>query len=181
MFFPGCRYIVIALTALFFQLSWPAVICSRAEKEGKGSLVQVEAVYDGDTVGISTGHRHENVRLIGIDAPEMGQRPWGEKSRSHLEGIISSSAGRVFVEYDVDRRDKFGRMLAYLRTQDGRLVNIMMVEDGYAVLFTIPPNVRHAGRLAEAQRLAREKRLGLWGPKGLRQRPSDYRRENPRQ
>ena len=55
-----------------------------------------------------------------------------------------------------------------------------MVKNGYAMLFTIPPNVRYAAELRAAQREAREKRLGIWSSEGLRERPGDYRREHPR-
>ncbi|MHB8880801.1 MAG: thermonuclease family protein [Thermodesulfovibrionales bacterium] len=149
------------------------------ESAAQGS-VRVEKVYDGDTVGVILGRRTEKLRLIGIDAPEAGQRPWGKRSREHLQEIISNGSWNVVLEYDVVKRDKFERHLVYLRTPDGRLINEMMVRDGYAALFTIPPNVRYADLFTRAQKEAREKRLGIWGKNGLRQAPSDYRRQHPR-
>ena len=63
---------------------------------------------------------------------------------------------------------------------DGRLINLEMLKDGYAVLFTFPPNVKHASTLREGQRYARERGLGIWGLDGLKDMPVDYRRRHPR-
>jgi micrococcal nuclease len=56
----------------------------------------------------------------------------------------------------------------------------MMIKGGYALLYTIPPNVKHAEEFSKAQAEARDKRLGIWSEEGLRERPRDYRREHPR-
>ena len=135
-------------------------------------------VNDGDTVTVLMNGHRERIRLIGIDAPEMGQRPWGGKAKRHLEDILYSSQS-VFIEYDVEKRDKYGRLLAYIRTADGRMVNTGMLRAGYAVLFTFPPNVNHVEEFTTAQRQARERKRGIWGNDGLSQLPVDWRREHP--
>lgn len=145
-----------------------------------GANVRVSRVHDGDTVSIILGRKREMVRLIGIDAPEMGQRPWGKMAKRHLEGILAGSGWTVTIEFDVQERDRYGRLLAYLWTVDGRLINLEMVRDGYAVVYTIPPDIKHLDALREGQRFARERRLGIWGKKGLREIPEAYRREHPR-
>ncbi|MBI5102033.1 MAG: thermonuclease family protein [Nitrospirae bacterium] len=152
----------------------------KAESQRKG-LIRVEKVSDGDTISVVLGGRSENVRFIGIDAPELGQRPWGKKAVEHLREIIRGSSGNVVLEYDIVSRDKYGRLLAYVRTPDGRLINELMVRDGYAVLFTFPPNVRYSDLFSKAQKEAREKKLGIWGKNGLSQSPGDYRKKHPRQ
>jgi micrococcal nuclease len=64
---------------------------------------------------------------------------------------------------DVEERDRFGRLLAYvLRVDDGRFVNAELVRGGYARTLTIPPNVRHAARFAQLARDARRAGRGLW-------------------
>ncbi len=142
-------------------------------------LVRVARVHDGDTVSVLIGKRREKVRLIGIDAPELGQRPWGARAKKRLREMLSVAGRTVRMEFDVDRRDKYGRLLAYLWTGDRRLINLEMVRDGYAVLFTFPPNIRHVDELRKAQRFARDRRLGIWGPDGLKEMPVDYRRRHP--
>lgn len=143
-------------------------------------FTKVVAVHDGDTVSVVIGQKSERVRLLGIDAPEMGQRPWGAKAKKHLEGLLKRSGWTVSLELDIEKRDKYGRLLAYLWSKDNKLINLEMVEDGYAVLFTLPPNVKHADELRNAQRLAREKSLGIWGKDGLNEMPLDYKKAHPR-
>ncbi len=81
----------------------------------------------------------------------------------------------VSVETDIVKHDKYGRLLAYLWTKQNELINERMVQDGYAVLFTLSPNVKYAGRLAQAASRARNEMKGIWGPKGLRENPFKYR------
>jgi endonuclease YncB( thermonuclease family) len=70
------------------------------------------------------------------------------------------------VEYTlgVERRDRYGRGLAYVYTADGRFLNLLLVQRGYAQPLTVPPNDRFADRFVAAARGARERRAGLWAP-----------------
>ncbi len=165
---------------VFFLLFFNAARGHSDLIDNTDGLVLVEKINDGDTVTVLVGKNSERVRLIGIDAPELGQEPWGEISKKHLAGIIASSSWKAKMEYDVERRDKYGRLLAYLWTKDGKLVNRMMVEDGYAFLFTFPPNVKHTGEFIEAYRKARKSKSGLWGRNGLNETPYQYRKKHPR-
>jgi micrococcal nuclease len=147
-----------------------------------GKTCVVTAVHDGDTISVriaGPGQKTERLRLIGIDAPEMRQGMWGQKAKKRLKEIIDGNHRVVNVELDVEHRDKYGRLLGYLWSPNGYMINERMIEEGYAVQYTIPPNVLHAARFSEAQKKARSKGLGLWGPGGLKQKPSDWRRENP--
>jgi micrococcal nuclease len=172
-FFP---LVISLMAALFlFCIGEPAV----AQRSGDLPALVV-AVHDGDTVSVRIGRKKEKVRLIGIDAPELGQRPWGGEARRLLGELLDRSGRTVSLEFDVQRRDKYGRLLAYLRTGDGKLINLEMVKDGYAVLFTLPPNVRHVKELRDGQNYARERGLGIWGRGGLKETPGDYRRRHPR-
>jgi micrococcal nuclease len=149
-------------------------------QRGADEFVAVTKVHDGDTVSVIVDRKPEKIRLIGIDAPEMGQKPWGEEAKRHLEALLNSCQWKVRLEYDVEKRDKYGRILAYLWTSDGRMINLLMVKSGYAMLFTFPPNVKHADELRTAQREARDGRAGIWAEKGLKERPGDYRKAHPR-
>lgn len=140
----------------------------------------IEKVADGDTVEATIRGKREQIRLIGVDAPELGQKPWGKRSRKFLEDLIAASGWQVRIEYDVEQRDKYGRVLAYLWSRDHKLINEEMLRNGYAVLFTFPPNVKHVERLRAAQVIARENKRGIWSRDGLKQLPSDYRKEHPR-
>jgi micrococcal nuclease len=64
---------------------------------------------------------------------------------------------------DVEQRDRYGRLLAYVyREPDGAFVNARLVRDGYARTLTIAPNVAHAHELADLARAARRAHRGLW-------------------
>lgn len=139
----------------------------------------VKEVHDGDTVSVIINQKKEKVRLIGIDAPEIGQKPWGVEAKKYLETILSSSGWKVRLEFDIDKRDKYGRILAYLWTTRGEMVNLLMLKKGYALLSTFPPNVKYVNDLRTAQREAKDGGFGIWGEKGLKERPGDYRREHP--
>ncbi|HEX2087808.1 MAG TPA: thermonuclease family protein [Solirubrobacteraceae bacterium] len=69
---------------------------------------------------------------------------------------------RVRLERDLEQRDRYGRLLAYVY-RDGLFVNAELVRRGYASVATFPPNVRHAGTFVRLQREARRAGRGLWG------------------
>ncbi|MBI5074735.1 MAG: thermonuclease family protein [Nitrospirae bacterium] len=169
---------LLALSALLY--GWLAENAAEAKKRDENNAVYIEKILDGDSVEANVRGRKEQIRLIGIDAPELSQKPWGKRSKKFLEELISASGWQARIEYDVEKRDKYARVLAYLWSRDNKLINEEMLRNGHAVLFTLPPNVKHSDRLASAQVIARENKRGIWGKGGLKQLPSDYRKEHPR-
>lgn len=127
-------------------------------------MVTVTKVIDGDTIRISTG---ETIRLIGIDAPESRnafkkvKEPFGKKSKQYLTDLLLNK--QIRLDYDVARRDRYGRTLAYVYLMDSTFVNEKLVREGYATVMTVPPNVKFAERFVKAQREARSSNRGLWG------------------
>ena len=175
------RVISIALlTVLSLLFSCMAQNASEGGKTEDNISAYIEKVVDGDTVEATIRGKREQIRFVGVDAPEFGQKPWGKRSRKFLEDLMSASGWQVRIEYDVEKRDKYDRILAYLWSRDNKLINEEMLINGYAVLFTFPPNVKHVERLRAAQVIARENKRGIWSRDGLKQLPSDYRREHPR-
>jgi micrococcal nuclease len=164
---------VFATLVLFLgQVASPA-------KEGMHEA-RVYQVNDGDTITLRLEGRKYRTRLIGIDAPETKQRPWGRRAKEHLLQIMRRTNWTVYVETDVERHDKYGRLLVYLWTNKLAFINEMMIADGYAVVFTIEPNTKYSDRLRKAEGRAREERNGIWGLQGLRELPSAWRKEHPR-
>jgi micrococcal nuclease len=123
------------------------------------------------------GRREERIRLIGIDAPELDQSPWG---RAALRRLSELAGSEVRVSTDVRERDRYGRLLAYVWNSEGEMLNLRMLKDGYCVLYTIPPNVAHAGLFRKAQAEARKSKKGFWKEGGLSERPSEYRKKHRR-
>jgi micrococcal nuclease len=146
----------------------------------KSSEVHVIKVHDGDTVTLMINGRMRKTRLIGIDAPEMNQRPWGRQAKEHLIDIMNHADWIVTMETDVVTIDKYGRSLVYLWTNNNELINERMVLDGYAVLFTIKPNVRYKDKFIRAEQRARQEMKGIWGVNGLKEAPVKYREKHPR-
>jgi micrococcal nuclease len=174
----GFNFSSALLFTLLAFLSLPAlrVFSSPSLQEAR-----VIAVNDGDTVTLRMNGKEYRTRLVGIDGPEMGQEPWGERSRQHLRKILKEAGWNVFVETDIRTHDKYNRLLVYLWDHNKRLINEQMLLDGYAVLFTIPPNTAYTDRFKRAQRIARERKLGIWGPDGLKERPLEYKKTHPRE
>jgi micrococcal nuclease len=133
---------------------------------GAASEGTVERVVDGDTIHVRLGGRSETVRYIGVDTPES-VRPgtpvqcFAKAASSANERLVAGR--RVRVEVGEEARDRYGRLLAYVRrASDGAMVNAALVRDGYARTLTIPPNDRYARRFSELQREARRAGRGLW-------------------
>lgn len=126
---------------------------------------EVLRVVDGDTIVINYNGNAEKVRLIGIDTPESVHP---DNSKNTKEGIKTSNytkqrlAGKtVGIELDVQERDKYGRILAYVYV-DGKMYNKELLELGYAKVATYPPNVKYVEEFTKIQEKAREDKVGLW-------------------
>lgn len=139
--------------------------------DGSGALCTVSSVIDGDSLRCADGRQ---MRLLLIDAPELGQAPWGDQARAALLDIAPITT-RLSVEYDVVRSDTFGRDLAYLYRSDGTMVNERMGRRGYAVPLVIPPNGRYEGRIRAAVAEAEAAERGLWAEWKFACLPVDYR------
>lgn len=127
-------------------------------------------VIDGDTLTVRSAHGEAIVRLIGIDAPERGNqdRPaecFFEASTAALAQLTPPGT-TVYLERDVSETDRYGRLLRYVwveRAGSWLLVNEELVRQGAAIARQYPPDLRHAERLAVAQRDAERAQVGLWG------------------
>jgi micrococcal nuclease len=146
------------------------VVVARAAGRIDAEVVWVD---DGDTVDVRIGDRVERVRYIGIDAPEVphhgeGGAPGGLSAAEINRMLVANR--RVTLELDVEPRDRYGRLLAYVWA-GGVMANLEMVRRGYARALTIPPNLRHRRSFVAAERDARIARRGLWQSGILRHPP----------
>ena len=162
-----------SLTFLVITLSVLLTSCVQTNYNN----ILVTKVFDGDTLRLASG---EKVRLIGIDTPEteysykeahyLNQGKKWERSPEYYEeareateftrGLVEGK--EVQLEFDLEKKDKYGRLLAYVYLSDGTFVNAEIIRQGYASLMTIPPNVKYADLFHKLYQEAKENKRGLW-------------------
>jgi len=155
---------LLALLALLGVAATIGIIAPAPAGERSPLAGEVIWVVDGDTIHVRVGGRVEKVRYIGVNTPEVhhptkGEEPGGREAARLNRELVEGK--QVRLELDVQERDRYGRLLAYVWV-DGMMINAELVRRGYAQVMTIPPNVRHQELLVRLQRDAREAERGLW-------------------
>lgn len=126
---------------------------------------QVTRVVDGDTIEVNYNGTEEKVRLIGIDTPESvhpdkeKNSEYGEQASEYTKNLLEGKTVRL--EFDVQERDSYGRLLAYVYIDDV-MVNKKLLEEGLAQIATYPPNVKYVDEFTKIQETARENKKGFW-------------------
>jgi len=164
----GTTYVPLRAVAemLGKEVEWNQATRTASINDKKETITaKVVRVVDGDTIIVNFNGKDERVRLIGIDTPESvhpdvsRNLPEGktayEFTKSRLEGK------EVVLEFDVQERDQYGRLLAYVYL-NGVMFNKTLLEEGYARVATYPPNVKYVEEFTEIQKTAREKNKGFW-------------------
>jgi micrococcal nuclease len=113
--------------------------------------------------------------LLLIDAPEEHQGPFGRVAHAFLEAILPVGS-KARLRLDVEHHDQYQRLLAYVYRLDGRMVNAMMVRQGFAVPYAVSPNILHIDTIRAASDSARAARMGLWALEAFDCTPDDFRR-----
>ena len=150
----------------------PLLLAPPASAAPGGLPATVVSVVDGDTIHVRIADRLEKVRYIGMNTPEVhhprkGEEPGGREASEVNRQLVAGK--QVRLELDVQERDRYGRLLAYVWVGD-TMVNAELVRRGYAQVMTIPPNVRYQELLVKLQREAREAGRGLWSLAPVRSR-----------
>ncbi|HWO16374.1 MAG TPA: thermonuclease family protein [Solirubrobacterales bacterium] len=158
----SCLLLVVA--ALLILRPWEG-----GEDRGPASAgaVVVRAV-DGDTIEAWIGGEVEDVRYIGVDTPETVKpgapvQCFGPRASDFNHRLVEGR--RVRLVFGVERRDDYGRLLAYVRL-GRRFVNAALVRRGLARSLTIPPNDRFAPLFRRLELRAARAGRGLWGACG---------------
>jgi micrococcal nuclease len=137
-------------------------------RAGRSQELMVVRVVDGDTIVVHLRTGDETVRLVGIDTPETVKpdtpvQCFGPEASARTKALLPRGT-EVRLERDVEARDRYGRLLAYVyRRADGLFVNLSLAADGFARPLSIPPNVAYADRFGAAVAEARQTKRGLWG------------------
>ena len=122
----------------------------------------VKWVNDGDTIVLNNGQR---VRYIGINAPEIDHEnqkaePFGYEARSFNKKLVSSD--KIRLEFDRERYDQYGRLLAYIFLQDGTFVNAQLVQNGFAYYLYRSTHTKYQSILLKSQQKAMKSQKGIW-------------------
>ena len=176
--------VVTALVVVLVPLAGVAFIAFEVKEwanqdggTGRSRTTRVVNVVDGDTIEVEVAGRTEKVRLLGIDTPETmdPRKPvqcFGAEASARTAELLPSGT-EVHLVADVERRDRYDRLLAYVyRASDGMFVNLELASGGYADLLTYPPNEAHTAELSAAVAEARREQRGLWQACGGPGRPA---------
>lgn len=153
---------------IIFLLLLFALSCSPIENKSQDySQIKVIEVIDGDTVKLADG---KLLRYIGLDTPEVrikkngafiySPQPFSQEAKQLNQTLAENKLIRI--EFDVEKFDKYGRLLGYCFTED-TFINAKLLEEGFAAIYTKPPNVKYTDLFLKKQKQARENRKGLWG------------------
>ncbi len=129
-------------------------------------VATVREVLDGDTIVLNDGRK---VRYLGINAPEHGQ-PYAPEATNFNRRLVSGLPVRL--EFDQVEEDRYHRLLAYVYTkkcevrgagcEEQTMVNEQLLAEGWAHIFSMPPNTRYAERFLQVQEKAKSARKGVW-------------------
>jgi len=170
------KYIRILGLAIALILYFGLMALSQSkDAPAKNTYFYVKRVIDGDTLKLSNDQR---VRLIGVDTPELhySNKLLRDAKRTQRDIKTIQALGRrssiftkdlclgkkIRLEFDVEKRDKYGRVLAYVYLEDGTFINAKILKEGYGQVMTIPPNVKYADYFLKLQKEAKANNKGLW-------------------
>ena len=158
--------VLLALGCLAGSGAWAAA--DDCPARNINARVRVTWVIDGDTVVLGDG-RH--LRFIGFNAPERAHadapaEPFGDAAWVALKARLPAGAV-LLLEYDRERHDRHGRLLAHAFLADGTNLQAFMLRQGLGLRLTIPPDLRHQACYRAAERLARRQQRGIWAGPGL--------------
>lgn len=157
-FYFSFAFLVFGLIALIKFL--PTIHFENKTVNQSSQTIKIIRVIDGDTV---VTQNNQKVRLIGIDTPEVTinnpKKCLGDiatiKTKELLEGKY------VILEKDISETDKYGRLLRYIWL-DNQLINKTLVQEGYAQVDTVKPDIKYKQTFIDAQNQAKSQDLGLW-------------------
>jgi micrococcal nuclease len=157
-------FALLTLTALVLLRPWEAWDEMWRDEPPPSVQAYVTRVVDGDTIEARLKGRVEDVRYIGVDTPETVKpgapvQCFGPQASRFNHRLVERR--RVRLVFGVERRDAYGRLLAYVYLRR-RFVNAELLRRGLARTLTIAPNDRFAGSFERLQIAAARTGRGLW-------------------
>lgn len=132
--------------------------------------VTLDRAIDGDTIKVIYNGKKDTVRYLLVDTPETKKpnscvQPYGEDASKRNKELVNS--GKLQLEFDKgDRRDKYGRLLAYVYV-DGKSVQETLLKEGLArVAYVYEPNTKYIDQFRLDEQEAKSDKLSIWSKSG---------------
>ncbi len=153
------------------------LISCQSDVKPTGQMVKIKKVISGQTVEIvNSNNQGQKLRLLGIDAPDIKQQPWGISAKNYLEQLVTGQD--LILEIEQSEKDQYNRLLGYIWLGNV-LINEELIKAGYVLYSPYLLNSKYNQRFANAQDYARIMGLGVWNPQNhLLLTPSEFRRQN---
>lgn len=120
----------------------------------------VTKVVDGDTIHVTISGVDTPLRYIGVDSPESSDPLFGAKATEANRKLVEGQ--KVYLESDVSDVDRYNRLLRYVYLADGRMVNEVLAEQGWAYAKAYAPDTKYQSRLLAAQAKGAAAKVGMW-------------------
>ena len=123
---------------------------------------RVKFVYDGDTILLDN---KKKVRYLGINSPEINHKGGKSEFMAHAArnlNLVLVAGARVSLEFDKEKKDRYGRVLAYVFLKNGDMVNALLVRKGMAHVLRNNLGLKYEDLLLDCQRKAMKEKLGIW-------------------
>lgn len=154
----------ITVASILFALLLSVASAANCIAKEFHERVEVDHVYDGDTVRLSDGRK---LRFIGINTPELSyeegrqNEPYARAARDAL-GELLVGQSQLQLRYDTQRKDHYGRILAHPYLLDGRNITQLLLAKGLGNALVVPPNTWGLNCYQAAERTARHSMRGIW-------------------
>ncbi|WP_424765879.1 thermonuclease family protein [Paenibacillus sp. sgz302251] len=126
----------------------------------------ISSFVDGDTFKIQTGSEETTIRLLYVDTPETKKpnnpvEPFGPEASAYTKQLLSES-GEVRLSFDKELKDRYDRTLAIVELKDGRILNELLLEQGFAKVLIVEPNVKMENVYKQIEQQAKQDKRGIW-------------------
>lgn len=156
--------LLVAFVSLIYTQTGPLIWPSLPQPQP--GFYRVTEVYDGDTFAVSMNGTTEKIRLIGVDTPETHKpntpvQCFGPEASDFTKKILASADVRLEADPTGDNRDRYNRLLRYAYLPDGRLLQALLIEDGYGFAY-LSFTFTKKTEFADLQEQAKASNRGLW-------------------
>lgn len=149
------------LAETILQMNQSVALSGEAERE----YYPVTNIIDGDSIKVEINSRQEQVRLLGINTPEIGPKTecYGPEATQFLKQLLKNQKVFLLADYANTDRDIYGRLLRYVYLRDNTQINALLIKAGYARVYQ-NFSIAYLNFYLELEKVAQSEKRGLWSP-----------------